>query len=155
MGFVSLIAGLTIGHIATRSLMQVPKPITAVTPSPVESPTKTFARGIMVPLVPFDNAPLEDAVDYLRTCSRTGIEIDGMPKPYRLNYIIVDPHRVAKPITLRLQDIRLDELCERIAQVSGMTVSFDRDAIVFAEPTKGEQVADGNRPQAPQLPENR
>ena len=109
----------------------------------------------MVPLVPFDNAPLEDAVDYLRTCSRTGIEIDGMPKPYRLNYIIVDPHRVAKPITLRLQDIRLDELCERIAQVSGMTVSFDRDAIVFAEPTKGEQVADGNRPQAPQLPENR
>ncbi len=100
----------------------------------------------MVPLVPLDNAELQDAVDYLRTCSRTGIEIDGMPKPYRLNYIIVDPHRVAKPITLRLQDIRLDQLCERIAQVSGMTVSFDSDAIVFAASTKGEQVMPPNGP---------
>jgi hypothetical protein len=149
-GFIGVLAGVAIGHFMTREFWNVPKIASLELPSSVESPTRAFAKELVVRIVPFDEGvSIEDAVDYLRGQARTGIEIDGKPKPYCLNFVIVDPNHTAKEIRLSLRDIRLDLLCERVAQVSGLTVSFDEDAIVFAATSKqGGQAdrGDGDKP---------
>jgi hypothetical protein len=94
------------------------------------SPTLKYAQEITVPFTEFENSTLKDAVLYLRAITRKGIDTDGHPH-YRLNFIFVDPEQSAKPINLRLDNVRLDILCQRIAEVAGVSVRFDDDAIVF------------------------
>lgn len=148
IGITALFVGAAIGHLLTRAFLVIPERANLERSVPAESPTRAFAKGLIVRIVPFDEGvSIEEAVDYLRGQARTGVEIDGMPKPYRLNFVVADPNHTAKHFNLSLRDIRLDQLCERIAQVSGMTVSFDDDAIVFAASTKsGEQAAAPNGP---------
>jgi hypothetical protein len=131
LGITGLLVGGAIGHYATLAFSEIPKRQTTGQPLPVESPTRAFAKGLIVRAALFEGVTIEEAVDYLRGQARTGMEIDGMPKPYRLNFVVVDPNHKAMQFDLNLRDIQLDQLCERIAQVSGMTVSFDSDAIVF------------------------
>jgi len=149
-GITGLLAGVAIGHFATLGYLEVPKRATVERPLTAESPTRAFAKGLVVRIVPFDfdeGVSIEEAVDFLRGQARTGVEIDGMPKPYRLNFVVADPNHMAKKFKLSMRDIRLDQLCERIAQVSGMTVSFDDDAIVFAALKKSsEQAVSPNGP---------
>lgn len=152
-GTIGVLSGIAIGHFLTLAYLETPKNATLERQSSPESPTKAFAKELIVRNVPFDpsgeGVSIEEAVDYLRGQARTGVEIDGETKPYRLNFVIVDPSHTAKKIRLRLRDIRLDQLCERIAQVSGLTVSFDDDAIVFTSSSNpGEQGGrgDGEKP---------
>jgi len=115
-GIACLLAGAIIGHLATRQFLKMPMTPSSAKTTLVESPTKEFAKGVIVSRVPFDDGvELQEAVEYLRSCARTRMDIDGLPKPYRLNFVVVDPTHVAKPIRLGLRDIRLDQLCERIA----------------------------------------
>ena len=147
-GFTGLLAGAAIGHFLTLSSSEVPVREPIKPPVTAESPTRAFAKGVVVRIVPFDEGvSIEEAVDYLRGQARTGVEIDGMPKPYRLNFVVADPNHMVKQFKLSVRDIRLDQLCERIAQISGMSVSFESDAIVFtALPKPGEQAVAPNGP---------
>jgi hypothetical protein len=140
IGIAGLLVGGAIGHFLTRAFTEFPMDATVEILTPAESRTKLFAKGLVVQIVPFDEGvSIEDAVDYLRGQARTGIEIDGMPTPFRLNFVVADPNHTAKQFKLYLKDIRLDLLCERIAQAAGLAVSFDDDAIVFAAlPKSGE-----------------
>ena len=55
-----------------------------------------------------------------------------------INFIIIDPDKTALNITLQMKDVKLDQLCRRLAQLSGLSVSFEEDAIVF-EALKSQQ----------------
>lgn len=132
IGMICLVIGAGIGHLITRqSMFRSLKP-TMEKALAKDSPTRTLAREIIVPKISFDGAESNEAVAYLRGITRPGLEFGDLPKPKSLNFVIVDPNHTAKPITLDLREVRLDLLCERIAQVAGLTVSFDEDAIVFA-----------------------
>ena len=132
IGLVCLVIGAGIGHLITRQSMFRSLQPTRAEALSKDSPTRTLAREIIVPKISFDEAESNEAVEYLRGITRPGLEFDDLPKPKSLNIVIVDPNHTAKPITLDLREVRLDLLCERIAQVAGLTVSFDEDAIVFA-----------------------
>ena len=96
------------------------------------SPTRKFAQELEIPFADFEKATLEETVDYLRSISRIGLNLDTKAQPYRLNFIILDPNKKSKPIGLLMKNVKLDTLCERIAQISGVSVSFNTDAIVFS-----------------------
>jgi len=133
---VCSVAGALAGHLATRWWMYEPSREDAEQVVERIAPTRKFAQGIQVPVIDFDGASLMEVVDYLRSISRTGIAIQGEPAPYRLNFVVDDPDRIARPVVLRMKDVRLDQLCERVAQMAGIGVSFEDDAIVFAAHTK-------------------
>lgn len=102
----------------------------AVTAQP-GSPAREFAKKLIVPRALFEAAPLADAVEFLRSMARTGMEIDGAPEPFKLNFVVLDPDKRAKPVDLDVKSIPLDELCEKVAAASGMKVRFDAEAVVF------------------------
>ncbi len=101
--------------------------------SGVESPTSVYGRHIFLPVVSFDNATISEIVDYLRSQTRTGIELkEASEPPAKLNFIIHDPGQIARPVTLELRNARLKDVCDRVAQLSGLRISYDHDAIVFS-----------------------
>ncbi len=60
------------------------------------------------------------------------MEIDGETRPFHLNFIVLDPAATARPVDLRMKSVRLDQLCNRVAEAAGLRVTFESDAIVFA-----------------------
>jgi hypothetical protein len=142
---IGFLFGALTGHLVTRfgilSGEHAPSP-TLIEPA---SPTLDFSKKIVVPMVDFEQTSLDEAVDYLRSMSRTGMEISDAPPPYRLNFIVDDPKHAARPINLRMKSVRLDQLCERIAQAAGVRVTFEPDAIVFsARDPRVEQAGSSN-----------
>ena len=96
--------------------------------SGVESPTSVYGRHIFLPVVSFDNATISEIVDYLRSQTRMGIELkEASEPPAKLNFI-----QIARPVTLGLRNARLKDVCDRVAQLSGLRISYDHDAIVFS-----------------------
>lgn len=107
--------------------------------------TRSFAHTFRIPMIDFENVALVDAVDYLRSLTRPPVEIEGGPTYRRLNFVVIDPEEIARPVNLRLSDIPLDRLCELIAENSGLEVSFEREAIVFSA-RKPESMKDAGAP---------
>lgn len=129
---IGFLLGALIGHLMTR--LGLPTGDHAPLPTLIEpaSPSLEFSKKIVVSMVDLEQTSLGEAVDYLRSTSRTGVEIPGEPPPFRLNFIVDDPMHAARPIDLRMKSVRLDQLCGRIAQAAGVRVTFEPDAIVFS-----------------------
>lgn len=141
----AFVLGVSIGFFASRAELPKLGHDDQLKLAELSSPTREFAKTITVPMIDFEGASIEDAVDYLRSISRAGREIEGQVPPFRLNFIVEDPKDVAMPIDLQMSAVRLDQLCNRIAQAAGLRVAFDSDAIVFSsDDGKAEQAADGN-----------
>lgn len=119
---IGLVAGYFLGEIRSREY-----PTLAHFRS-----TRSFAHTFRIPTSDFENVALEDAVDYLRSLTRTPVEVEGGPTYRRLNFVVLDPEETARPLNLRLGDVPLDRLCELIAENSGLEVEFEREAIVFS-----------------------
>jgi hypothetical protein len=101
--------------------------------------TMALIQQVQVPIADCENASLEDLLDYLKRF---------LPKKAdatTLAFSIQDPAHKAREITLRLQDIRLDYLCQRIAEQAGVSVSFGKDAIIFRAPDGGEASVDSSK----------
>ena len=129
VGALALVAGILIGHFATRP--NTDEGAFSEESGLAEAPTLTYAKGVEIAVIDFEESTLAEIADYLRHRSNTGIHVGDGPPPFRLNFIVNDPNGSAHPVTLRLRSMRLDHLCERIAQLSGTGVTFDEDAIVF------------------------
>jgi len=150
---IGFLLGALIGHLVTRVGLPSGYHAQSSTLNEPSSPTLDFSKKIVVSMVDFEETPIGEAVDYLRSMSRTGVEIPGESPPFRLNFIVDDPKHAARPINLRMNSVRLNRLCERIAQAAGVRVTFESDAIVFsAGDSRVEQVVDGKPPEAPQPP---
>lgn len=113
--------------------------------------TRSFAHTFRIPTIDFENVPVADAVDYLHSLTRTPVEIEGGPTYRKMNFVLLDPENVSRPLNLRLRDIPLDRLCDLIAEDSGLEVSFGRDAVVFsARKPQAEQNAAGQPAKRPE-----
>lgn len=146
---IAFFLGALIGHLVTRVGQPAGNHAPSSTVNEPASATLDFSKKVVVSVVDFEEASIGEAVDYLQSISRTGVEIPGEPPPFRLNFIVDDPKDAARPIDLRMQSVRLDRLCERIAQAAGVRVTFESDAIVFsAGDSRVEQAApsDGDEP---------
>jgi len=110
------------------------------------STTRALARTYEIPIIDFEDVPISDAIDYLRSLTRTPVEIEGGPEYQRLNFVLQDPTTSARHLNLILRDIPLDRLCELIAEDSGLDLSFGEHAIVFSA---GTQQAEQDEPLKP------
>ena len=131
VGVVGVSVGIVLGHLFTKSSPRSVDADEIELAADAESPTLLQAREFVIPIIDFEDTTIQEAVEFLRAQTRRGVEIDGVPRPDPLNFVVVDPNNRAALLSIRLRDIRLDYLCERIAQVAGIEVSFDQDAIVF------------------------
>ncbi|MEM6279684.1 MAG: hypothetical protein AAF733_09415 [Verrucomicrobiota bacterium] len=86
-------------------------------------------KEIHVPGIEWDQVPLRDAVDLLRTQAR---ELD--PEKVGVNFVLLpDPDKATeKEITLRLQGIPLAEAIRYTAQLANHTVRIEGGAILLA-----------------------
>ena len=154
---IGFLFGALIGHLVTRLGLPSGEHAPSSTLNQPASLTLDFSKKIVVSMVDFEQTPIGEAVDYLRSMSRTGVEIPGEPPPFRLNFIVDDPKHAARPIDLRMKSVRLDQLCERIAQASGLRVIFEPDAIVFSavdsrvESGRGDGIAPVTPPTPPDM----
>jgi hypothetical protein len=110
--------------------------------------TRSFAHTFRIPTIDFEKVPLADAVDYLRSLTRTPVEVEGGPSYRKLNFVVIDPGKIARPLNLRLRDVPLDRLCDLIAEDSGLEVTFGRDAVVFSA-RKAQPAPNAEEPSAP------
>ncbi len=142
-----LILGGVIGHITTRSFSAAAEKKAPGQPASVTSPTETAAATVVIPLIDLEDTTIEEVIDFLRV-RVPDLERKGVTSsPKYLNFLIFDSDSTAKEMTMVLRDIRLDHLCERLAQASGLSVSFDDDAIVFAASSHpGEDQRSGVEP---------
>jgi len=131
VGAAGLILGVVVGYLISSSQPQKNETEEVNLTVTAETATMLQAREYVIPIVDFEEASIHEGVEYLRGQTRRGIEVDGIARPEPLNFLVIDPDNRAGLLSLRLRDIRLDHLCERIAQVAGLEVSFDQDVIVF------------------------
>ncbi|WP_345714453.1 hypothetical protein [Luteolibacter yonseiensis] len=133
-GMIAMICSFMVGAVTGMLIMRASLPNGESVRSEDLEPslTRGFAENLVISQIDMEAVPLPEAVDYLRSKSRTGVEVDGLPPPFRLNFVVVDPKRLARPVDLKLKSVRLDRVCERIAQAAGVRVAFDTDAIVFS-----------------------
>lgn len=124
------LSGVRVLRIDTETWKATREPQTVET-GETAPPTLFFAKKLVVPRALFEATPLAEAVDFLRSMSRTGMEIDGTPAPFKLDFVVLDPDKRARPVDLDVKSIPLDELCEKVAAAAGMSVRFDTEAIVF------------------------
>ncbi len=108
--------------------------------------TRALARTYEIPIIDFEDVPISDAIDYLRSLTRTPVEIEGGPEYQQLNFVLQDATTSARHLNLILRDIPLDRLCELIAEDSGLDLSFGEHAIVFSAPTHQAEQAETLKP---------
>ena len=77
----------------------------------------------------FTEAPLEDVVEFLRTVSEANIVLDtrGIQAAGK------DPRM---PITLRIKDVSLGDALDWVMELSGLTYSLRRGAILISDPSQ-------------------
>lgn len=129
---IGVFTGILIGHLLTRIFLSNGNSAQSDAVSYTTSKTLEYSQKIEVPFVDFEETSLEEAVDYLRSISRSGRDVPGAPPQFRLNFIVHDPEHGSRSINLSMMTVRLDQLCERIAQAAGVNVTFEADAIVFS-----------------------
>jgi hypothetical protein len=128
-GIVCLVVGVAIGQAISHSKSdRMPAPAVAPNVSAISS-TRRLAQEIEVPVARFENTPIKEALDYLRLRSRTNPNDSSVAD--RLAFVLVDPNKTARPMDLSHQHVKMDILCERVAELSGLNVAFEEDAIVF------------------------
>ena len=128
-GGLILSLGILIGYFLGQSF-----PYSGQTAADTSS-TRALARTYEIPIIDFEDVPISDAIDYLRSLTRTPVEIEGGSEYQRLNFVLQDPTNSARHLNLILRDIQLDRLCELIAEDSGLDLSFGEHAIVFSAAT--------------------
>lgn len=130
---LAFVVGLLAGHLVTRAgWPEKQAPLVGKQPSP----TREFAGKLVISRIDFAATPISEVVEYLRGQSRTGVELENEPPPFRLNFVVVDPDHTARPVDLQLKSVSLERACEHVARVAGLDVAFESDAIVFST-TKG------------------
>ncbi len=138
-GVVCLIVGIVIGQVTAHSKSDRTPAVVASNVSDLSS-TRRLAQEIELPAI-LNDTTVDVALDYLRLRSRQNFGTNSNPADERLAFVLVDPNKTARPVDLRYQSVKMDKLCERIAELSGLTVAFEDDAIVFrAKQSLAEQV---------------
>jgi hypothetical protein len=128
-GLVCLVVGGVISQMVFRSKPEIPL-ATASSGSEL-SATRRSAQEIEVPIIRLEDTPIEEALDYLRVRSRKNSGANSSSADDRLAFVLVDPNKTARRMDLSHQRVKMDKLCERIAELSGLNVAFEEDAIVF------------------------
>jgi hypothetical protein len=129
---LGVVTGILIGHFLTRIVFSNGNSAQSDAVCYTTPQTLEHSQKIEVPFVDFEDTSLEEAIDYLRSISRSGRDVPGEPPQFRLNFIVHDPEHGSRSINLSMMSVRLDQLCERIAQAAGVNVTFESDAIVFS-----------------------
>jgi hypothetical protein len=87
-----------------------------------------IAQGVTLPMVAFTNSSLENTVNFLSEKSNEILKAKGAAP---LKFIITDPYKLAKPVTLYLSQPRLDDVCKQVSEQSGTTLSYTPEGIIF------------------------
>ncbi len=66
--------------------------------------------------------------------------ISVLVRESRINFVLLDPTGKARPITLSLRNIPLDEAIRYIAEAAGLRYRYDKHAVVFFALEEGEQL---------------
>ncbi len=92
-----------------------------------KSTAQTKAKSIIIPRMVFQEASLEEAVDFLRIRSQ---ELD--PEKRGINFVIQVPQEsLNASLTLDLKDIPLSEALNYVAQLTDLTLVYEGNACVF------------------------
>jgi hypothetical protein len=145
-GVACLAAGVVIGQLTAHPKSEGMPPTAVVSNVADLSPTRRLAQEIEVPINLRDTS-IDEALDYLRVRSRKNSGANSTFHDDRLAFVLVDPNKTAKHVDLIHSHAKIDKLCEWIAELSGLTVAFEDDAIVFrANQNAAEQAVAPNGP---------
>jgi len=93
-------------------------------------------ENLRVPKLEFREATLDSALQYLTQQAST---LSG--GDLKLNFVVkLSPEQQSKTITLSLGDIPLSEVLKYVAELAGVSVSYETHAIVI-RPQSGETVS--------------
>jgi len=130
-GLVCLVVGGVIGQMSLHSKAEIPPGKISASSGSELSATRRLAHEIEVPIIRLKDTPIDEALDYLRVRSRKDGGANSSSADDRLAFVLVDPSKTARRLDLSHQRVKMDKLCERIAELSGLSVAFEEDAIVF------------------------
>ena len=101
------------------------QPIEVAKAFPAADAMATKLQGLIIPQMEFHNATLSDAVAFLQIRSR---QLD--PDKKGINIIIApEAAKTEAKITLSLKDIPLSEALRYVAELSGLAIGYEKDAV--------------------------
>lgn len=113
--------------IITAKLVGASDAKAAPTEQKAKSTAQTRAKEIILPSVAFQNATLEEAVNFLRTKTQ---QLD--PEKQGINIVVNIPKETATGrLTLNLKDVPLSEALSYVAQLMGLTLVYEGNNCVF------------------------
>ncbi len=120
----------------TASLAPSENNADAKPPAVTKPTTQLRAEAIILPKVEFQDASLDEALEFLRIKSK-----DLDPEKKGINIIVVKPKESGgASVSLELKDIPLIEALRYVAELSGLELRFDEHSAILEAPKK-EQAA--------------
>lgn len=106
---------------------------------PKPNPLEAKLKAIIFPILAFNNATVDEAVEYLRIKSR---DLDTSASDPKGVSILVRPSDKPSPsITLDLREVPLGEALRYVAELTGLQMRVEPFAVVLAPPSKAVPTA--------------
>lgn len=96
--------------------------------------------AIVIPVINFEDATLEDAVDFLRLRSRELDKTTEDPAEKGVNFVIKTTAPQAKTVTLALSDVSLRKAIENVAEAAELTMVVGPFAVTLMPREDAEQL---------------